>query len=152
SGYCLRKEIGTYEVPAVADSHSYCLHHLYRNCRKFRQVHMERPISTLNDITLSSVEYTLKEERHIERQPDIDLVQMLLKRQAELNSLLEITLAINKNSDASILYEMLEVVLRNNLNVGSMMMLVKQDKRFACVSRFGVPTESIAETQEMCTT
>lgn len=76
---------------------------------------------------------------------------MLLKRQAELNSLLEITLAINKNSDASILYEMLELVLRDNLNVGSMMMLVKQDKRFVCVSRFGVPVESFAELQSMCT-
>ncbi|MGV3706905.1 MAG: PP2C family protein-serine/threonine phosphatase [Arcticibacter sp.] len=93
----------------------------------------------------------MREERHIERQPENDLVKMLLKRQAELNSLLEITLAINKNSDASILYEMLELVLRDNLNVGSMMMLVKQDKRFVCVSRFGVPVESFAELQSMCT-
>lgn len=77
---------------------------------------------------------------------------MLLKRQAELNSLLEITLAINKNSDATVLYEMLELVLRENLNVGSMMMLVKQDKRYVCVSRFGVPPESLAELQSMCTT
>lgn len=77
---------------------------------------------------------------------------MLLKRQAELNSLLEITLAINKNSDATVLYEMLELVLRENLNVGSMMMLVKQDKRYVCVSRFGVPPESIAELQSMCAT
>ncbi|PRY53619.1 sigma-B regulation protein RsbU (phosphoserine phosphatase) [Arcticibacter pallidicorallinus] len=113
---------------------------------------MERKISSLNDSTLLSADYTVKEERHSERQPDIDLVQMLLKRQAELNSLLEITLAINKNSDSSVLYEMLEVVLRTNLNVGSMMMMVKQDKRFACVSRFGVPVESLAETQSMCAT
>ncbi|WP_256012725.1 PP2C family protein-serine/threonine phosphatase [Desertivirga xinjiangensis] len=73
-----------------------------------------------------------------------DLIQLLLKRQAELNALLEVTLAINKNSAASVLFEMLEVILRVNLNVGKMRLLVRENKQFVCVSSYGGEIESSA--------
>jgi hypothetical protein len=44
-----------------------------------------------------------------------ELIRLLLKRQSELNSLLEVTRAINKNTATSVLVEMLEVILENYL-------------------------------------
>lgn len=79
-----------------------------------------------------------------------DLIQLLLKRQAELNALLEVTLAINKNSAASVLFEMLEVVLKVNLNVGKMRLVIKDEHQFACVSRFGGTYESSKTLQQIC--
>ncbi len=79
-----------------------------------------------------------------------DLIQLLLKRQAELNALLEVTLAINKNSAASVLFEMLEVILRVNLNVGKMRMLIKDNDQFACVSRYGGEMESSKALLSIC--
>jgi sigma-B regulation protein RsbU (phosphoserine phosphatase) len=79
-----------------------------------------------------------------------DLIQLLLKRQAELNALLEVTLAINKNSAASVLFEMLEVVLKVNLNVGKMRLVIKDEHQFSCVSRFGGTYESSKLLQQIC--
>lgn len=79
-----------------------------------------------------------------------DLIQLLLKRQAELNALLEVTLAINKNSAASVLFEMLVVILRVNLNVGRMRLLVKEDEEFENVSGFGVGNEKPGDLQRVC--
>lgn len=79
-----------------------------------------------------------------------DLIQLLLKRQSELNALLEVTLAINKNSAASVLYAMLEVVLKVNLNVGKMRLVIKDEYQFSCVSRFGGTFESSKVLQQIC--
>lgn len=92
----------------------------------------------------------LEEEKQIEGPSPNELVQMLLKRQAELNSLLEITLAINKNSSASVLFEMLKIILRVNLKIGSMLLLVKEEDHFDCVSYFGKPDDSSVGIQRMC--
>lgn len=79
-----------------------------------------------------------------------DLIQLLLKRQAELNALLEVTLAINKNSAASVLFEMLEVILRVNLNVGKMRLLIRENDQFACVSRYGGEIETSKTLLNIC--
>ena len=79
-----------------------------------------------------------------------DLIQLLLKRQAELNALLEVTLAINKNSAASVLFEMLEVILRVNLNVGKMRLLIRENDQFACVSRYGGEIETSKALLNIC--
>lgn len=79
-----------------------------------------------------------------------DLIQLLLKRQAELNALLEVTLAINKNSAASVLFEMLEVILRVNLNVGKMRLLIRESDQFACVSRYGGEIETSKALLAIC--
>ena len=47
-----------------------------------------------------------------------ELIRLLLKRQSELNSLLEVTRAINKNTSTTVLIQMLEVILQNHLHVG----------------------------------
>ena len=93
---------------------------------------------------------TLEEVKQIENSSDNELVQMLLKRQAELNSLLEVTLAINKNSSALVLFEMLKIILRVNLKVGSMLLLIKEGDHFDCVSHYGKPNDSLAGIQKMC--
>ena len=46
-----------------------------------------------------------------------ELIRLLLKRQSELNSLLEITRAINKNTAIPVLVQMLEAILKSYLQV-----------------------------------
>lgn len=78
------------------------------------------------------------DRKDIERaEDDNNLIQLLLKRQAELNALLEVTLAINKNSAASVLFEMLKVILKVNLNVGKMKLFVKEGSEYLCSAGFG---------------
>lgn len=79
-----------------------------------------------------------------------ELIQLLLKRQAELNSLLEVTQAINKNTAASVLFEMLEVVLKVHLKVGRMRLLVRDRDYFYCASRFGGEFEKPKVLQQIC--
>ncbi len=79
-----------------------------------------------------------------------ELIQLLLKRQAELNSLLEVTQAINKNSAASVLCEMLEVILNVHLKIGKMRLLIKEEEHFYCVTRFGGTIESSKILQQTC--
>lgn len=67
----------------------------------------------------------------------IDLIELLLKRQAELSALLEITQAINSNVPSPVLLEMLEMIMNNNLKVGKYRLLLKEDEEFECVSKFG---------------
>ncbi|WP_423147400.1 PP2C family protein-serine/threonine phosphatase [Rubrolithibacter danxiaensis] len=85
-----------------------------------------------------------------ENSEENDIVQLLLKRQAELNALLEVTLAINRNSPSSILFEMLEMVLKVNLRIGRMRLLVKNGDVFFCATRFGGAFESPKVLQQVC--
>ena len=71
-----------------------------------------------------------------------DLIRLLLKRQSELNSLLEVTRAINKNSSTQILIEMLEVILKNYLSVGKLRFLIEKFGGYICVSKYGGAFES----------
>ena len=79
-----------------------------------------------------------------------ELIQLLLKRQAELNSLLEVTQAINKNSPASVLFEMLQVILNVHLKIGKMRLLIKEGGHFYCATRFGGPKENPKVLQQTC--
>ncbi|HEY1024578.1 MAG TPA: hypothetical protein VGE26_05390, partial [Sphingobacteriaceae bacterium] len=79
-----------------------------------------------------------------------ELIQLLLKRQAELNSLLEVTQAINKNMAASVLFEMLEVILKVHLKIGKMRLLIREDDHFYCASRFGGKAEAPQTLQKIC--
>lgn len=81
---------------------------------------------------------------------DDNLIQLLLKRQAELNALLEVTLAINKNSAPSVLFAMLEVILKVNLNVGKMKLLLKEGEEFICAATFGGDDDLTGDLQKMC--
>ncbi len=79
-----------------------------------------------------------------------ELIQLLLKRQAELNSLLEITQAINKNSSSSVLFEMLEVILNVHLKIGKIRLLIRENEHFYCAARFGGEFENAKTLQQTC--
>ncbi len=79
-----------------------------------------------------------------------ELIQLLLKRQAELNSLLEITQAINKNSSSSVLFEMLEVILNVHLKIGKIRLLIRESEHFYCAARFGGEFENAKTLQQTC--
>lgn len=79
----------------------------------------------------------------------IDIVELLLKRQAELNALLEVTRAINSNVPSHTLVEMLEMIMRNNLKVRKFRLLLQNLEEFHCVSNFGGDLESFEELQQI---
>jgi sigma-B regulation protein RsbU (phosphoserine phosphatase) len=81
---------------------------------------------------------------------DNELISLLLKRQSELNSLLEITQAINKNSPSKVLFEMLEIILKMHLKVSDMCLLVKEEDQFNVVAEFGGPPEDAEVLQQIC--
>lgn len=71
-----------------------------------------------------------------------ELIRLLLKRQSELNSLLEVTRAINKNTSTQVLVSMLEVILKSYLNVGKLRFLIEKFGSYYCVSKYGGEFES----------
>ncbi|MDN3583498.1 PP2C family protein-serine/threonine phosphatase [Mucilaginibacter flavus] len=79
-----------------------------------------------------------------------ELIRLLLKRQSELNSLLEITRAINKNIATPILIQMLEVILQNYLQVGKLRFLIEKDDKFVCISKYGGDMESAMVLSKAC--
>jgi sigma-B regulation protein RsbU (phosphoserine phosphatase) len=79
-----------------------------------------------------------------------ELIRLLLKRQSELNSLLEITRAINKNTATPILIQMLEVILQNYLQVGKLRFLIEKDNKFVCISKYGGDMESAMVLNKAC--
>ncbi|MFD0751066.1 PP2C family protein-serine/threonine phosphatase [Mucilaginibacter calamicampi] len=81
-----------------------------------------------------------------------ELIQLLLKRQSELNSLLEVTNAINKNTSTTVLIQMLEVILQNHLHVGRFRFLIEKDNTYACVSKYGGEMEPSGALNKACTT
>jgi sigma-B regulation protein RsbU (phosphoserine phosphatase) len=80
-----------------------------------------------------------------------ELIRLLLKRQSELNSLLEVTIAINKNTSTPVLIQMLEVILRNYLNVGKLRLLFERNNKLVCVARYGGLFEEDGILQKACT-
>jgi sigma-B regulation protein RsbU (phosphoserine phosphatase) len=76
-------------------------------------------------------------------QGEDELIRLLLKRQSELNSLLEITRAINKNSSTPVLIQMMEAILQTHLNVGKFRLLIEKDKSFICISKYGGQFETL---------
>ncbi|MBC7744947.1 MAG: serine/threonine-protein phosphatase [Flavobacterium sp.] len=79
-----------------------------------------------------------------------ELISLLLKRQAELNSLLEVTQAINRNSQPTVLFEMLQVILNVHLKIGKMRLLVREKGHFYCATRFGGPKDNPIILQRTC--
>jgi sigma-B regulation protein RsbU (phosphoserine phosphatase) len=71
-----------------------------------------------------------------------ELIRLLLKRQSELNSLLEVTRAINKNTPTPTLIQMLEVILKNYLQIGKFRFLIEKSGAYSCISKYGGNIES----------
>ena len=79
-----------------------------------------------------------------------ELIRLLLKRQSELNSLLEVTRAINKNISTPVLIQMLEVSMQNYLQVGRLRFLIEHEGSFICISSYGGETESTKSLHNAC--
>lgn len=79
-----------------------------------------------------------------------ELIRLLLKRQSELNSLLEVTRAINKNTSTPVLLQMLEVILKSYLQVGRLRFLVEKNDSFVCVAKYGGEYESTQALYKAC--
>jgi sigma-B regulation protein RsbU (phosphoserine phosphatase) len=84
-----------------------------------------------------------------ESDSQIDIVELLLKRQAELSALLEVTRAINSNVASQTLIEMLEMIMRNNLRVKKFRLLLLNIEEFHCVANFGGEIEAQEDLQAM---
>lgn len=81
-----------------------------------------------------------------------ELIRLLLKRQSELNSLLEVTRAINKNTATPVLIQMLETILQNYLQIGKFRFLIEKDSNYACISKFGGDNEPTGALNKACAT
>lgn len=79
-----------------------------------------------------------------------ELIRLLLKRQSELNSLLEVTRAINKNISTPVLVQMLEVILQNYLQVGKFRFLIEKGKSYNCISKYGGEIETTEVLNQAC--
>jgi sigma-B regulation protein RsbU (phosphoserine phosphatase) len=79
-----------------------------------------------------------------------ELIRLLLKRQSELNSLLEVTRAINKNISTPVLIQMLEVIMQNYLQVGKLRFLIEHEDSFVCISSYGGEIESTKALHKAC--
>jgi len=79
-----------------------------------------------------------------------ELIRLLLKRQSELNSLLEVTRAINKNISTPVLIQMLEVIMQNYLQVGKLRFLIEHDGDFICISSYGGEAETVKALYQSC--
>ncbi|WP_017257213.1 PP2C family protein-serine/threonine phosphatase [Pedobacter arcticus] len=89
----------------------------------------------------------MQEHDSSESDAQIDIVELLLKRQAELSALLEITRAINSNVSSETLVEMLETIMRNNLRVKKFRLLLLNIDQYFCVSNFGDELEAPEDLQ-----
>lgn len=81
-----------------------------------------------------------------------ELIRLLLKRQSELNSLLEVTRAINKNTSTPVLIQMLEVILQNYLQVGKFRFLIEKENNYICISKYGGDVEPTGALNKACGT
>src|SRR5580698_1778578 len=81
-----------------------------------------------------------------------ELIRLLLKRQSELNSLLEVTRAINKNTSTHVLVQMLEVILKSYLQVGKFRFLIEKETNYVCISKYGGDFEHASALHNACIT
>ena len=79
-----------------------------------------------------------------------ELIRLLLKRQTELNALLEVTQAINQNTGVPALIQMLEVILKSYLQVGKMRFLIEKNGNYSLLCKYGGDYEQIGLLQKSC--
>lgn len=67
----------------------------------------------------------------------VDIAHKFERKELELNSLLEITQAINDNVPESSLYKIYNFTLRANLNLAKLLLIVKESGLWSCKVQFG---------------
>ena len=79
-----------------------------------------------------------------------ELIRLLLKRQTELNALLEVTQAINKDTRTSVLIQMLQVILKSYLQVGKLRFLIEKEGSYILLSKYGGDIEPVGALHTAC--
>ncbi len=79
-----------------------------------------------------------------------ELIRLLLKRQTELNALLEVTQAINKDTGTPVLLQMLQVILKSYLHVGKLRFLIEKSGHYVLLSKYGGDAEPLSALQKAC--
>ncbi len=79
-----------------------------------------------------------------------ELIHLLLKRQTELNALLEVTQAINKDTGTPVLIQMLQVILKSYLQVGKLRFLIERDNGYTLLSKYGGDIEPVSKLHKAC--
>jgi len=79
-----------------------------------------------------------------------ELIRLLLKRQTELNALLEVTQAINKDTRTPVLIQMLQVILKSYLQVGKLRFLIEKDGNYVLLSKYGGDIEPLGSLHVAC--
>ncbi|MDF2433637.1 MAG: phosphoserine phosphatase RsbU/P [Mucilaginibacter sp.] len=79
-----------------------------------------------------------------------ELIRLLLKRQTELNALLEVTQAINKDTGTPVLVQMLQVILKSYLQVGKLRFLIEKDGSYVLLSKYGGDIENVGTLHKAC--
>jgi sigma-B regulation protein RsbU (phosphoserine phosphatase) len=82
--------------------------------------------------------------------PEDELIRLLLKRQTELNALLEVTQAINKDTGTPVLIQMLQVILKSYLQVGKLRFLIEKNDSYVLLSKYGGDIEPISALHKAC--
>ena len=82
--------------------------------------------------------------------PEDELIRLLLKRQTELNALLEVTQAINQNTGTPVLIQMLQVILKSYLQVGKLRFLIEKDGGYSMLSKYGGDFEHAGTLLKAC--
>jgi len=80
-----------------------------------------------------------------------ELIRLLLKRQTELNALLEVTQAINRDTGTPALIQMLQVILKSYLQVGKLRFLIEREGSYILLSKYGGIIEPIGSLHKACT-
>jgi len=89
-------------------------------------------------------------DSHIQNSMMEETINLLIRRQAELNSLLEITQAINQNNPESTLFQMFEFVLKMHLKVGRLRVYMYTQDTWAQVCSFGVGNLTAKQQYNLC--
>ncbi len=79
-----------------------------------------------------------------------EIISLLIRRQAELNSLLEISQAINRNYTESTIFQMFEFVLKMHLKVGSLRMFICRDDIWNAAATYGLSRISPKQQYNLC--
>src|SRR5476649_2423658 len=79
-----------------------------------------------------------------------ELIRLLLKRQTELNALLEVTQAINKDTGTPVLIQMLQVILKSYLQVGKLRFLIEKNGSYDLLSKYGGDIEPVGTLHTAC--
>lgn len=80
-----------------------------------------------------------------------DIIRRLIRRQIELNSLLEITQAINSNFSAASLFRMFEFILKIHLGIGKLCLFINDNGVWTKATSYGFDEHSSGKSEQQDT-